>query len=503
MVGLKRRYGGQNMFLALIVVFLVLVLQLDCSLALEETFAVAFDIDGVLKQGSTGCLEAQEALSECDYWDIPFVLMTNGGGGKTEKKYANELSKQLRDATVNCYDNTSLVALAAALAKEEVGTKTEQYNDDDEFAGSFKDLTEDDFVLSYTPWKTDLVPMYQDKYVLVVGMPPVANLALKYGFKKAVPLQEYVRRHPELDPTSQLYYDTAPYCANMYGDYCEWNATTEACRFGPGVEWEPFEAILVFTDPPHLAQALQVVIDVMMSANPSEIELTTDQIPIYFASEDLLYKDEFVNPRFGLGMYKTALTTLYTARLAATGISNKDADARMADSWIQYGKPTLLQYDYVVADLHAKAAAKGKVITQFFMVGDNPNSDMLGAYNANQNDSIPWCGVLVETGVYQHGDEVPTGACHVATAVDTAMKWMLANPNGGPMTINSDDDDGGDGDDPEPVIQYLIPLWLVVTAAVLLVMTGALSIAYYRLRSSTLNQNTNLHRGLLLNNDEP
>ena len=66
---------------------------------------------------------------------------------------------------------------------------------------------------------------------------------------------------------------------------------------------------------------------------------------------------------------------------------------------------------------------------RFYMVGDNPSSDMEGARRANifhrgQGTNVQWKGVLVRTGVYREGDET-NGAAVVTDSVLQAVDWIL------------------------------------------------------------------------------
>jgi ribonucleotide monophosphatase NagD (HAD superfamily) len=68
--------------------------------------------------------------------------------------------------------------------------------------------------------------------------------------------------------------------------------------------------------------------------------------------------------------------------------------------YIQYGKPNEPTYDYCEKLLYEQALAQNVEISKFYMIGDNPDSDIDGA---NRRGS-KWVSILVRTGVFQGGE---------------------------------------------------------------------------------------------------
>lgn len=60
----------------------------------KSTFAVVFDIDGVLYRGSQDIEPASSVLENLQKRNVPFLFLTNGGG-QTEKVKADSLSQRL------------------------------------------------------------------------------------------------------------------------------------------------------------------------------------------------------------------------------------------------------------------------------------------------------------------------------------------------------------------------------------------------------------------------
>uniref|UniRef100_A0A7S1XUV5 Uncharacterized protein n=1 Tax=Phaeomonas parva TaxID=124430 RepID=A0A7S1XUV5_9STRA len=347
------------------------------------TIGVAFDIDGVIKQGKKTCAEALWALQELDKRGVPYVFLTNGGGGRTEEEYALELTKKLQGPLEPCGCSGHKREVLPGAPAPEISTSQ--------------------MVLAYS--KFPELEELKDHPVLVVGEPldKVRHVAKAMGFEKAVHLMDYLARHPEMDP---------------FG--------TDK-RKGPQdpKDWETFAGVLVVADPgDQFWPALQLVTDVLLSPNPQAAELAPEQVPIYFSNNDLLWKEAFAHSRFGQGAYVATLRLLYEKRLAALGLSEEEIAARTSGRWNIYGKPEVPQQMLAEKRLMITAAAKGDAVpAHFYMVGDNPRSDMQGAFNA-RGAGRPWDGVLVRTGVYQDGDDT----AHASVVVDSvaeAVEWIL------------------------------------------------------------------------------
>ena len=66
----------------------------------KSTYAVAFDIDGVLYRGSNVMKDAVAAVNALKARNIPIIFLTNGGG-QTEKQRAELLSKRLGNVEID------------------------------------------------------------------------------------------------------------------------------------------------------------------------------------------------------------------------------------------------------------------------------------------------------------------------------------------------------------------------------------------------------------------
>ena len=83
--------------------------------------AIAFDIDGVFKYGREWSKDGSRALQRVTEAGMPFVFVTNGGGGLTEAAYGGSMTTKIAGA--------SKTKTPVTIGPERM-------------------------VLSYTPWKT-------------------------------------------------------------------------------------------------------------------------------------------------------------------------------------------------------------------------------------------------------------------------------------------------------------------------------------------------------------
>ena len=104
---------------------------------------------------------------------IPFVFVTNGGGGLTEATYGTHLREKVVEAGA-ASGVTGDIALPSA----------------------------EKMVLSYTPWASQLVPRLKDSRVLLVGDPKekVLEVAAAYGLKRVTHYSDYAIQHPTVNP---------------------------------------------------------------------------------------------------------------------------------------------------------------------------------------------------------------------------------------------------------------------------------------------------------------
>lgn len=62
---------------------------------------------------------------------------------------------------------------------------------------------------------------------------------------------------------------------------------------------------------------------------------------------------------------------------------------------VQYGKPQPTTFQYCEKSLRDYADKNGIELTNFYMIGDTPDSDIQGSNNQG------WISILVKTGIFQ------------------------------------------------------------------------------------------------------
>jgi len=361
----------------------------------DTRVAIAFDIDGVFKYGREWSEDGLEALQKVAAANMPFCFVTNGGGGLTEKAYADSMEKKINGASALPEAQRSGVSIGA-----------------------------ERMVLSYTPWQTMLAPNLKDSRVLLIGdpKPKVLEVAHNYGLKHAVHYSDYAVTH----------YNINPFRAAKEGGTSHTAVAVASSLSSPGkasaASEMPFEAVLVMCDPYEWYEAIQIAVDVLCSPTPLTLEYdpTAPPMPCHFSNPDVLWKSEHPFPRFGQGAFKVALKALYAERLRFLRVPAETIDERIA-AIRQWGKPTDATYRFLEERLRSLVPMQDVTAERFYMVGDNPTSDIEGTRRCNifhRNSSTSWDGVLVRTGVYKQGDET-NGASVVVDGIKQAVEWIL------------------------------------------------------------------------------
>ncbi|KAL5598951.1 hypothetical protein BROUX41_003730 [Berkeleyomyces rouxiae] len=357
------------------------------------SFAFAFDIDGVLLHVAKPIPGAAESLQFLNDNNIPFILLTNGGG-KHEKDRVADLTDKL-------------------------GVK----------------LTTENFVQSHTPFR-DLVENAEglkEKTILVTGADAhkCRQIAEAYGFQKVVTPADILAANPTIFPfqtlMKEVYENTwRPLPKPLYNPN------------KPSVDALKFDAIFVFNDPRDWSLDIQIITDVLQSHNgiigtyspkngdpnlPNHGWQGDSQPRIYFSNPDILWAAHFHQPRLGQGAFQASLDGVWRA------ITNGHSLQRTV-----IGKPHQLTYEYAerVLNRHHFYLAGGKPgddvdpLRNVYMVGDNPESDIRGANEFRSANGANWLSLLVHTGVWS---EVRGPPAHTPTVivpdVREAVRWAL------------------------------------------------------------------------------
>ncbi|OTA62793.1 putative HAD superfamily hydrolase [Hypoxylon sp. EC38] len=353
-------------------------------------FAFAFDIDGVLLHVSKPIPGAPETLAYLQKHNIPFILLTNGGG-KHETERVADLSSRLG-----------------------------------------VELTTDNFIQSHTPFQ-ELANHYdshnskeglRNKNILVTGSDAAKcrDIAEQYGFKHVIIPADILAAHPTIWPFE-------PLMQEVYA---------KTARPLPS-ENPKIDAIFVFNDPRDWALDIQIILDLLLSREgvlgtysskngradlPNQGWQRDGQPPLFFSNPDLFWSAGYTLPRLGQGAFQAAVA----------GVWDEVTGGRATLERIAIGKPHGRTYAYAERVLNKyRAKVLGvepeglKPLRRVYMVGDNPASDIRGANEYESPVGTSWTSVLVRTGVWspERGGEPAYTPKVIVDDVRKAVRWAL------------------------------------------------------------------------------
>ncbi|OTB15327.1 hypothetical protein K445DRAFT_318161 [Daldinia sp. EC12] len=359
-------------------------------------FAFAFDIDGVLLHVAKPIPGATQTLKFLQKHNIPFILLTNGGG-KHEKERVADLSARLG-----------------------------------------VELSTDNFVQSHTPFQ-ELAQGHngtlRDKNILVTGSDAAKcrRIAQQYGFRNVIIPADILAAHPTVWPFD-------PLLEEMYAK----TARPLPCP-DPKID-----AIFVFNDPRDWALDIQIMVDLLLSKDgvlgtysprnglrdlPNAGWQRDGQPELFFSNPDLFWAAGYPHPRLGQGAFQAALAGVW--REVTGGAAELER--------VTIGKPHGYTYGFAERVLSAHRAkmlgrdvdedGPPKPLERVYMVGDNPASDIRGANQYVSAEGTAWESVLVRTGVWNPergggggggpGGEPAYKPKVIVDDVKSAVEWAL------------------------------------------------------------------------------
>ncbi|KAF8508590.1 Haloacid dehalogenase-like hydrolase-domain-containing protein, partial [Hysterangium stoloniferum] len=326
--------------------------------------AFAFDIDGVLLQGSAVLPQGRRALQILEGQNapgikIPYILITNGGGYSEEER-CMRLSSQL-----GVEIRTSQLVQAHTILRQMAEERPEDP-------------------------------------VLVLGgsKDRVRKVAEGYGFKNVYIPSDILAWNPDIWP--------------FYTLSDEERSIVKHADFSD----IPFSSILVFHDPRNWSLDIQIVIDILRSHNRcpgspyGPLNQGSKPVELVFCNPDILWRGAFDQPRIGQGAFVRAFQSVYKS---ITG---------MYYPYIQHGKPHEATYRFAEIMLRDHIAALQNVRCVHFKYGMLYIHSELRCYKGA--NAAEWSSILVRTGVYDPSLGPPTHTpTHEASNVEEAVRWAL------------------------------------------------------------------------------
>ncbi|KAJ5156077.1 hypothetical protein N7492_008880 [Penicillium capsulatum] len=357
-------------------------------------FAFAFDIDGVLLRSSKPIPGAADSLALLKEQNIPFILLTNGGGTHETERVA-EISKKLNVPL----DSSAIV----------------------QSHSPFEQLVKGE----------DEASALEHKCVLVAGGDGdnCRRVAEQYGFKNVVTPGDIFMANPSVWPFSKNF-------SSYYKSFAR--PLPKPLDPTDPVKGLKIDAVFVFNDPRDWALDTQVIMDLLLSsqghvgtlsAKNGQVDLPNhgyqqdNQPPLYFSNPDLWWAAAYPLPRLGQGGFREALEGVWAA---TTGGPSKGIELKKT----VIGKPYQGTYEFAERQLRRNRARNFGDATDLpplkrvYMVGDNPESDIRGANSYRSEFGSSWHSILVRTGVYGGGEPVWTPQT-IADDVQKGVQWAL------------------------------------------------------------------------------
>ncbi|RDA87502.1 hypothetical protein CP532_1614 [Ophiocordyceps camponoti-leonardi (nom. inval.)] len=313
-------------------------------ISVADSFAFAFDIDGVLVRGGKPIPEAIEAMKVLNGGNeygiqIPHIFLTNGGG-KFEEERCQDLSKQLE-----------------------------------------RPIQPGQFICGHTPMR-EMASRYET--VLIVGGEgeKCKQVAEGYGFKTVLTPGDIIRHDAATTPFRQL----------------EVITSSSPTRDLTGVT---VDAVFVFADSRDWGSDIQIMLDLAMSVGGrlgTRSETFTEGPPFYFSHNDVVWSAAHEHVRIGMGALRRMFEVTFEDITHGTGKLRTHAFGKPQVSTFEFASRLMSQWRY---DQHGLTEAPKTV----YFIGDTPESDICGANAVDAKADNEWFSILVKTGVYQDGTE--------------------------------------------------------------------------------------------------
>jgi HAD superfamily hydrolase (TIGR01456 family) len=287
------------------------------------------------------------------------------------------------------------------------------------------------FIQSHTPFAD--MEEYKNKTVMVVGgvEDKCRMVAEHYGFKTVVTPGDILAAYPDIWPFSQQllpYYK--PFTRPLPAPIDPSSPSTSL----------KIDAVFVYNDPRDWGLDTQIIKDVLLSKQgimgtlsdkngdsslPNKGYQQDGQPPLYFSNPDLIWAAKWHLPRLGQGGFREALEGVWAA---ITGGKEDGVELKK----IVMGKPHHPTYQFAEKRLvaHREQLLQGQDgklgnLRRVYMVGDNPESDILGGNSYKSSLGTDWASILVQTGVYVKDTEPKHKPRQIVGDVMDAVNWAV------------------------------------------------------------------------------
>ena len=238
--------------------------------------------------------------------------------------------------------------------------KTERYNKYFGFDNDLLRLKPENVILNYSPLIDDLHEM-KNKLLIISGLGNIEEIAEYCGFKNVITLNDFLEVREILKGIKKNEEEYPKKLINFAKKYENFD-----------ILLKEISGYLVLDDLVDWDLNLNIILKLL--------SINSEKFPIVLVHDDKLYPDSFPLPRMALGIFNQILIKF------SQKILNK------APNFIFYGKPTLKTFEYTKKFVIENWSEFE--ISKFYMLGDNPETDILGG-NMSYMETI-----LVKTGVY-------------------------------------------------------------------------------------------------------
>lgn len=194
-------------------------------------------------------------------------------------------------------------------------------------------------------------------------------------------------------------------------------------------------AILVFHDSRDWGLDTQIILDVMrsyMGYIGVPLEMMKRRGPgrrpyLIFSNPDEIWQSDFKLPRLGQGAFRSAVIHNFQMLARKGTFLHNSVGGKPSSEQFAFAHQRLLDKHQALLNNHDIAEEQRKALGRVYMIGDNPDSDILGANRYTMDSPVPWFPILTRTGVFDEIKKLHLTQLAVQEAddVSAAVEWAL------------------------------------------------------------------------------